>query len=44
MNAGMKALLDENLKSLKLSTMSGNLQGLLRQAKQVQEKYSGHPA
>jgi DNA replication protein DnaC len=34
MNAGMKALLIENLKSLKLSTMIGNLQSHLRQAKQ----------
>jgi len=34
MNAGMKALLTENLKSLRLSTMIGNLQGHLRQAKQ----------
>ncbi len=34
MNAGMKALLNENLKSLKLSTMIRNLQSHLRQAKQ----------
>lgn len=34
MNAGMKALLIENLKALKLSTMMRNLQGYLRQAKQ----------
>ncbi len=34
MNAGMKALLIENLKSLKLSTIISNLQGYLRQAKQ----------
>jgi len=34
MNAGMKALLNENLKSLKLSTMIRNLAGHLRQAKQ----------
>ncbi len=34
MNAGMKALLIENLKSLKLSTMIRNLQSHLRQAKQ----------
>ena len=34
MNAGMKALLFENLKSLRLSTMTRNLQGHLRQAKQ----------
>ena len=34
MNAGMKALLTENLKSLKLSTMIRNLAGHLRQAKQ----------
>ena len=39
MNAGMKALLDENLKSLKLSTMSGNLQGHLRHAKQDKLDY-----
>ena len=34
MNAGMKALLVENLKSLKLSTMIRNLSSHLRQAKQ----------
>ena len=34
MNAGMKALLTENLKSLKLSTMIRNLSSHLRQAKQ----------
>jgi len=34
MNAGMKALLNDNLKSLKLSTMIRNLQSHLRQAKQ----------
>ena len=34
MNAGMKALLIENLKSLKLSTMIRNLESHLRQAKQ----------
>jgi len=34
MNAGMKALLFENLKSLRLSTMTRNLQSHLRQAKQ----------
>jgi len=34
MNAGMKALLFENLKILRLSTMTRNLQGHLRQAKQ----------
>ncbi len=34
MNAGMKALLFENLKSLRLSTMKRNLQSHLRQAKQ----------
>ena len=34
MNAGMKALLTENLKSLKLSTMLRNLPGHLRQAQQ----------
>ena len=34
MNAGMKALLVENLKTLKLSTMNRNLQSHLRQAKQ----------
>ncbi len=39
MNAGMKALLIENLKTLKLSTMMRNLQGYLRQAKQEQLSY-----
>jgi DNA replication protein DnaC len=34
MNAGMKALLMENLKTLKLSTMTRNLKGNLRQAQQ----------
>ena len=34
MNAGMKALLMENLKKLKLSTMTRNLQSHVRQAKQ----------
>jgi DNA replication protein DnaC len=39
MNAGMKALLIENLKSLKLSTMIGNLESHLRQAKQDMPGY-----
>jgi DNA replication protein DnaC len=39
MNAGMKALLTENLKSLKLSTMIRNLAGHLRQAKQDKLDY-----
>ena len=39
MNAGMKALLIENLKKLKLSTMIRNLQGLIRQAKQDKLSY-----
>jgi DNA replication protein DnaC len=39
MNAGMKALLIENLKKLKLSTMIGNLEGLIRQAKQDKLSY-----
>lgn len=39
MNAGMKALLIENLKKLKLSTMIGNLEGLIRQAKQEKLSY-----
>jgi len=39
MNAGMKALLIENLKTLKLSTMIQNLQGYLRQAKQEKLSY-----
>ena len=34
MNAAMKAMLTENLKSLKLSTMIRNLPGHLRQARQ----------
>ena len=39
MNAGMKALLIENLQTLKLSTMIRNLQGYLRQAKQEKLSY-----
>ena len=39
MNAGMKALLIENLKSLKLSAMIRNLQSHLRQAKQDKLDY-----
>lgn len=39
MNAGMKALLIENLKSLKLSTMISNLASHLRQAKQDRLEY-----
>jgi DNA replication protein DnaC len=39
MNAGMKALLNDNLKSLKLSTMIRNLQRHLRQAKQDKVDY-----
>ena len=39
MNAGMKALLIENLKSLKLSTMISNLASHLRQAKQDKLEY-----
>jgi DNA replication protein DnaC len=39
MNAGMKALLNDNLKSLKLSTMIRNLQRHLRQAKQDKLDY-----
>jgi DNA replication protein DnaC len=39
MNAGMKALLNENLKSLKLSTMIRNLASHLRQAKQDKLSY-----
>ena len=39
MNAGMKALLIENLKKLKLSTMIRNLQSLVRQAKQDKLSY-----
>jgi len=39
MNAGMKALLNDNLKSLKLSTMIRNLQSPLRQAKQDKLDY-----
>jgi DNA replication protein DnaC len=39
MNAGMKALLTENLKILKLSTMIGNLASHLRQAKQDKLDY-----
>jgi DNA replication protein DnaC len=35
----MKALLIENLKKLKLSTMIGNLEGLIRQAKQDKLSY-----
>jgi DNA replication protein DnaC len=39
MNAGMKALLMENLKTLKLSTMTQNLKGNLRQAQQGKLSY-----
>ena len=39
MNAGMKALLNDNLKSLKLSTMIRNLQSHLRHAKQDKLSY-----
>jgi len=39
MNAGMKALLNDNLKSLKLSTMIRNMQSHLRQAKQDKLDY-----
>jgi DNA replication protein DnaC len=39
MNAGMNALLIENLKNLKLSTMLRNLEGLIRQAKQEKLNY-----
>ena len=39
MNAGMKALLNDNLKSLKLTTMIRNLQSHLRQAKQDKLDY-----
>ena len=39
MNAGMKALLNENMKALRLSTMSRNLKGYLRQAKQDKLSY-----
>ena len=39
MNAGMNALLIDNLKKLKLSTMIRNLQGLIRQAKQDNLSY-----
>jgi DNA replication protein DnaC len=39
MNAGMKALLNDNLKSLKLSTMIRNLPSHLRQAKQDKLDY-----
>jgi len=39
MNAGMRALLNDNLKSLKLSTMIRNLQSHLRQAKQEKLGY-----
>lgn len=39
MNAGMKALLNDNLKNLRLSTMMRNLQGHLRQAKQEKLDY-----
>ncbi len=39
MNAGMNALLIENLKKLRLSTMIRNLESLIRQAKQEQLSY-----
>ena len=41
MNAGMKALLTENLKSLKLSTMIRDLPGHLRQAQQALSEITG---
>ena len=39
MNAGMKALLIENLKALKMSAMITNLEGHLRQARQDKLDY-----
>ena len=39
MNAGMKALLTANLKTLKLSAMAQNLKGILRQAEQDKIDY-----
>jgi DNA replication protein DnaC len=39
MNAGMQAVLTDNLKTLRLSTMIRNLEGHLRQAKQDQIEY-----
>ncbi|EFK12181.1 conserved domain protein [delta proteobacterium NaphS2] len=39
MNAGMKALLIENLKKLKLSTMLRELEGVIRQANQESLSY-----
>ena len=39
MNAGMKALLIENLKKLKLSTMLRDLESMIRQAKQESLSY-----
>ncbi len=39
MNAGMKAVLTENLKELRLSAMMQNLEGILRQAEQDKISY-----
>jgi len=39
MNAGMKALLIDNLKNLRLSTMIRNIESLVRQAKQEKLSY-----
>jgi len=39
MNAGMKAMLTENLKSLRLSTMIGNLDNTLRQSRENKLDY-----
>ncbi len=39
MNAGMEAVLNENLKNLKLSTMLSDLPGHLRQARQEKMDY-----
>jgi len=39
MNAGMQALLMDNLKTLRLSTMIRNLEGHLRQARQAKLDY-----
>jgi DNA replication protein DnaC len=39
MNAGMKAMLTENLKSLRLSTMTNNLENTLRQSRESKLDY-----
>jgi len=39
MNAGMKAMLTENMKSLRLSTMINNFENILRQSRESKLDY-----